>query len=109
MSGSAIAKVAALASTAPKTAVASRVCRRNRASTQVIVKSPSFVGPATIVSPCSTAISGHDQSVAGLEKDLPGSTSAGRALFEFQGVPLAGRAFQPRDKLFDRTAKYPEP
>jgi len=69
MSGSVIAKVAALASTAPKTTVASRGCRRKSPSVRVIVKPPSCAGPAMIVSLCSTAISGHYQSVAGLEKE----------------------------------------
>src|SRR2546427_1404574 len=108
MSGSAIAKVAALASTAPKTAVASRVCRRNRASTQVIVKSPSFVGPATIVSPCSTAISGHDQSVAGLEKEALRLDLGGDDLVVVAGDSLDGRAFHAEDQHFRPTGKLAE-
>src|SRR5881296_948671 len=97
MSGSEIAKVVALASTAAKTTVASRVCRRKSASAPVIVKPPSFTEPATIVSPCSTAISGHEQSVAGLEKEALRVDLGGDDLVVVAGDSLDGRAFHAED------------
>src|SRR2546428_544135 len=108
MSGSEAAKVAAGASTARRTAVASRVCGRNRASARVIVKSPSFVGPATIVSQCSTAISGHDQSVAGLEKEALRLDLGGDDPFVVAGDSLDGRAFHAEDQHFPPTGKLAE-